>query len=240
MLTFGLNRVPFADSGFALQPRKVVRGATADWYPGNTVLDGNLADDPDNANTNMPWYLRAGMVLGLVTASKKFAPSILGVLQSAYSHTNSLDAHLFVTPAQAVAIARRMAYDLTTTLTLTGPPTASGTSVQQTVTVSSINTITGNITMTGALGADAIAGSLVGGVDGSQNPLTVLDKEDGLVIVTPMFVRYDAGFALLTRGTLLTANIVNYPTNAVLIAWLQGCMSAAAGGKFTFDDSYGA
>jgi len=236
MLGFGINRVPFAETGFGISPRKVIRGSTYDYYPANTVLDGNLSDDPDNGNTNMPWYLRAGLLVGRVTASNKFAQSVLGVLQSAYSHTNSLDTKLYVTAAQAVSIARRMAYTGATTLTVTGPPTVSGTVAQQTATVSAINTITGAITIS-PLGADVIAGGFIGDVDGSQNPVSLLSEEYGLVVVTPMFSRYDAVFGLLTRGTLLTANIVNYPTNAKMVAWLQGKLDG--NGIFTFDDTFG-
>lgn len=118
--------------------------------PGGVIVRG--ADSRDPLNTGDVDVLRAGLLLGKITASGKYSPAILGVLTAAYA--NDALTELTVSVATATELVRRIG--TTGTFNVTGPPTAAGTVRVITVTYSAVDLATGVITIT-ALGTDIAA-----------------------------------------------------------------------------------
>jgi len=130
-------------------PRKVMNSDQGlSLHPGGEVIDGSLSRD--TGNTGDLDVLRAGLLMGKITSSGKYAPAILGNLGAAYDATADTTS-MTVTAATAVELARRIG--TSGTFKLTGPPTASGTVQTVTVTYSAVNTTTGVLTIT-SLAAD--------------------------------------------------------------------------------------
>ncbi len=90
---------------------------------GGAIIIGTYSRDP--LNTSNVDYLRAGLVMGTKTTGGKFAPSIIGVLASAYDKDGSFDEVMTVSVATAVEIVRRIG--ATGSFNVTGPPSAAGT-----------------------------------------------------------------------------------------------------------------
>jgi hypothetical protein len=132
--------------------------------PGGVLVDGAKSRDPSNADGVD--VLQFGLLMGMITESGKYAPSIIGLLTVAYDDDTSTT--LTVPTAVAAEIVRRIGP--TGTFKLTGPATAAGTVRTITVTYSAVNLTTGVITVT-ALGTPAVnevqtvtlAGTLTGG-----------------------------------------------------------------------------
>lgn len=212
-------------------PREILAGNAqlAQYIPGLHVIEG--AKSRDALNTTNPDVLRAGMLLGK-TSEGTYAPSVLGVLTaSAAASATSIT----VSPAVAAELVRRIG--ATGSLKLVGPPAASGTVATQTVTYTGVNTSSGVITIN-ALGAAAIAGSLVQPADGSQTILTLLGNRWGVKVTdingNSTNVLEDQ---LLLAGYVKTANVINYPTDTSLIAYVKAALRANCP-AMTFDDAF--
>ncbi|MDE2097152.1 MAG: hypothetical protein KGL39_07890 [Patescibacteria group bacterium] len=94
-------------------------------------------------------------------------------------------------------------------------------------------------TTAGASGA-FVSGSMVGPTDGSQNPLTLVPDGYGInVLDSDQVTQLNQPFERFPiAGVILTANVINYPSDASLKAWLKQQLSTVSGGKFVFDDQY--
>lgn len=215
------RRVMLAGSGVFL-PAKIVRGA--------------VSRDPLNtANLDV---LRAGMVLGKITANSKYAPSIIGVLPSAHDSSGTTLTELSVGAANAVEIVRRIGSS--GTFGLTGPPSAAGTVATTAVTFSAVNVTTGIVTITD-IAVDKVAGSFIQPDDGSETPLVVLGDGYGLKVTDTDASNIDVEATQLLIGGLIDASqIINYPSDTSLITWLKSALNNVDGGgaRFTFDDAY--
>lgn len=206
-----------------------------DFLPGFHVIDGSKARDTGNSPIT---ELRAGLILGKITASNKLAPSIIAVMADAYDDSSSGGTKVQVTAAEATEIVRRLGE--TPTLTFVGPPTASGTVNSESKLVSSINTTTGVITLDSALAQDYIAGTFIQASDGSETPLTFLfngypiavTDEDGNNLDVEMG-KYPVG------GIVDSSQLVYWPSNTVLQNWLIGQLNGAGVGQFVFDNKHG-
>lgn len=202
------------------------------FLPGFGVIDANNTRDPSNSPNVSS--LQPGLLLGRLTASPfRYAASIIGLTTAAAAAAATT---LNVSPATAVELARRTTYAGLTTFLLIGPPAAAGTVATQVVTFSAINQATGAITV-GALGAAAVAGSIVAPNDGSAAMLTIVPDGYGIsfdAALTPIveFPRVPIG------GVLDTAKIINYPTDASLKAYVRNQMNLAPAGKFVFNDIF--
>lgn len=198
---------------------------------GGKIIDGTLSRDP--GNTGDVNVLRPGLVMGKVTASGKYAPSILGTSNVAYT---SGDTSIGLTAATATELVRRVG--ATGTFKLVGPPTAAGTVVTATVTYSAVNTTTGVATITN-IGANKISGCLVCPTDGSETFKTFIPDGFGLNVFNSGGSAADQPFPQVpTAGTVITANIINYPSDTSLITWFKLQFAADAEGKFIFDSSF--
>lgn len=85
-----------------------------------------------------------------------------------------------------------------------------------------------------------VTGSFIQPVDGSENPLTFIGETDGGVLVTDMFgANIVVPFHRLPiAGVVEAAQLVNWPADTSLQAWLMGQLSTATGGRFTWDVNY--
>ena len=216
-------------------PRKILADiGSAVFLPGGKILRGAAARDP--LNTGDLDVLRDGLVMGEITASGKYAPSILGVLASAYDKDGSAATTMTVSAATAVELVRRLG--ASGTFKITGPPTAAGTVVTETITYSAVSQTTGAITVTTAA-ADYVAGSFVQPVDGSDTPLCLLYAGGyGVKVTDQDAVSIDTNFATpLIGGTIDASQIINYPSDASLKTWLKTTKLNAVC-QFTYDDAF--
>ena len=198
------------------------------------TVDGTASGNPSNAPYS--WLLWAGMPMGRITASGKFATSIIGLSTAAVTTTATT---LQATAAAATELQRRIGS--TGTLTLTGPPTAGGTVASSSVTFSAVNTSTGAITIT-ATGVAFVQGSMIQPADGSQAILTLLCEETGLQVVDAMHAtRVDVLCARLLcgGGTINTAMIVDYPSDTSLKTYVKSALRAGAPSVTFLDDMTG-
>jgi hypothetical protein len=227
-----ITGLPGVGTARTATPREILAGNTqfAQYLPGLRIIDGSKSRDPLNG-TDLD-VLRAGLLIGKITSSGKYAPSILGVLSNAAAGSAT---SLTVSAATATEIVRRIG--TTGTFKLTGPPTAAGTVATQTVTYSAVNTTTGVITCT-ATGAAVIAGSFIQPTDGSETILTLLANRWGLKVTDITGASTDVlEDQLLLAGHVKTANILNYPTDTSLIAWVKAALRTNCP-AMTFDDSF--
>lgn len=206
--------------------------------PGGVYIDGSLSRDW--GNTGDLGNLRCGLLMGKITTGKKYAPTILGVTTGTSSANGtpytSGGTSICVAPAAAVEIVRRIGS--TGNLTYVGPPTANGTNaVLSTIAYSAVNQTSGVIT-TSTLGADLVVGGLVTSTDGSGLPKTfigdgwptrVLDA-DGASVSSVQWSTCSIA------GTLLAANLINWPTDTSIQAWIISNLNGPAGGQFIFTD----
>lgn len=198
---------------------------------GGKIIDGTLSRDPDN--TGDVNVLRAGLMMGKVTASGKYAPSVIGVTNTAYT---SGDTSIGLTAQAAVELARRVG--TSGTFTLVGPPSAAGTVVSATVTYSAVNTSTGVVTCTN-IGANKIAGCLVMPTDGSQTPVTFIPDGYGINVFNAAGTAYDQPFSPFPiAGVVTVGQVINYPSDTSLITWLKGQYAANTGGVFVFSSNF--
>ena len=217
-------------------PRIVFKGGVFDYMtlPQGKLIDGANSRDPGNTgNTNV---LRAGLLMGKITSGGLYAPTILGVTTGAYTSGGTT---LTVSAAQAAEIVRRVGSSGTGTLNCIGPPSAAGTVAKTAVTFSAVNTTTGDITVT-SLGVNKIAGSFITAADGSETPLTLIPDTHGWLVTTPDGqTNVTIPFPQLPiAGTIISSQIINWPTDTSLQAWVRTNLSTASFGKFVFDDGY--
>lgn len=215
-------------------PRRILLSAQGKLVlPQGKIIDSGSSRD--TGHTGDLDVLRAGNMMGKRSADNKYENSVLGVLASDYDKQGSGDLKLTMTVSAAVAveIVRRLGSD--GTFTITGPPSAAGTVATETVTYSAVDTATGAITVTEA-GADYIAGSFIGPVSAAQTPLCLIPDEYGIKVTDRDGTDLDVPFATpLIGGVVDSSQIVFWPTDTSLIAWVISKLNVAGGGQFVFD-----
>lgn len=218
------------------QPRQVFysgREFAQFWAPPVTI-DGTNSSNPLNAP--YVWLLWAGTPMGQITATSKYANSILGLTGAAAA---SAATSITTDVNTAAEIVRRIG--ASGTFKLTGPPTSGGTVATQVVTYSAVNTSTGVVTCT-ALSAAAVSGSFIQPMDGSEKIVTLLCEVDGLQIVDQTYTnRVDVfcGTLLAGGGTINTGMIVNYPSDPSLQAYVKSSIRTTCPGVTFLDDIIG-
>lgn len=230
---YSVTGLPGMGSDKTATPRRVVFGGMLAQLPGGVIIDGSESRDP--LNTGDLDVLRAGVLMGKRTDNDLYAPSILGVLTEAYDKDGSETTQLTVSAATAVEVVRRIGSS--GTLYLTGPPAAAGTVATQTVTYSAVNVTTGVITIN-ALAADSISGSFIQDTDGSETILTLIPDGFGIKVTDEDSTSVDVPFPKPPVGGVLDASqIVNYPTDTSLIAYVKAALRAVGTG-YAFDDDF--
>ena len=230
------NAKPGVLPAYSASPREVFLSNRqfAQFVAGPITIDGTLSGNPLNAPYD--WLLFAGTAMGRVTASGKYAPSIIGATTVAYAHVGGGNTSITTDVNTAKEIVRRIG--TSGTFKLTGPPAAAGTVATQTVTFSAINTATGVVTIT-AIGADAISGSFIQPADGSETVVSLLCDAYGKKVTDQLnSTRVDVFEAqlLAAGGTLNVGSIVNYPTDASLKTWFKTALKATCPGVNFSDD----
>lgn len=204
-----------------------------EYFPHGGTIDGTKSRYYGGGSAAQLFTLPSGLLVGQITASKKWAPTVLGISANAYTAGGT---SITVTAAQAAYIVSRVG--TTGNLYYVGPPAAAGTvATLGPIAYSAINTSTGVIT-TATLGANLIAGGLVVAGDGSEIPRTVIDDGHGITVPSDST---DCDFPRIPRqGCLDVAKILDYPTDTALIAWVKDKMCANGRCLFTFSDELAA
>jgi hypothetical protein len=230
------NGKPGVVGNYTATPREVFYSgrARAQFVAEPVTVDGTLTSCPFNAP--YVFQILAGTLMGRVTATKKFANSVLGLSSQALTATATT---LQTDVNTAAEIVRRLG--TSGTLKLTAPPAAGGTVVTQAVTYSAVNLSTGAVTIT-ATGTAAVSGALIQPADGSETILTLVCDVYGIKVTDQINVNRVDVFdpqLLLAGGTINSQMIVNYPADPSLTAYVKQAIKAFAGGVTFSDDVTG-
>lgn len=230
------NGKPGVLGNYVATPREVFFSGRqrAQFVAAPVTVDGTLTSCPFNAPYT--FQILAGTLLGRVTATKKFANSVLGLSSHALATT---DTTLQTDVNTAAEIVRRIG--ASGTFKLTAPPTAGGTVATQVVTYSAVNTTTGVVTIT-ATGTAAVSGALIQPTDGSENILTMVTDVYGIKVTDQLNVNRVDVFdpqLLLGGGTINSQYIINYPADPSLQAFVKSAIKSFCGGVTFTDDVTG-
>jgi hypothetical protein len=204
-------------------PREVFYGNRqfAQFLPLPLTIDGTLSSNAGNAPYT--WLLFAGTLMGRETTSRKYRNSVIGLSAGAALATDTLittDVNTVAEVARLIGVAGGNVQ-----LTFTGPPTPGGVVAATSVTASAATGTT--ITLTGQIGAAKVIGSLIQPADGSQQILSILcDLWGQKIIDGSNTTRVDVFEAQLWNGggIINSQNIVNYPTDVSLIAYIKSSL----------------
>jgi len=239
------NDMPGLGSSILNMNRQIWLGRQGVQYlPGGGRIDGAASRDPSNSTAqweasgaSLPpgtaadytTTLQAGLLMGVISSyaadagvtltsasNTKYAPSVLGLVGGDNLAQNATA--IKVPAAVGKEVLRRVG--ATGNLTIIGPPTAGATNASFTVTLTSItqNNSTYWTLNVGSAGLTAavVAGSLICAADGTQNPVTFIDEEDGMRVTDPAGNSLTIQFPRvpIAGGMVNTANLINYTTGA--------------------------
>lgn len=223
-------------------PRRVFRQYMTEFLTGTHLIQGAQSRDP--GNTGNIDVLRPGLLMGKITASTfgtvgMYAPSIIGVLQSAYTSGGT---ELTVTAAQATELARICGQAGTSEIVAIGPPSAAGTVAVTNVTHSAIDTATGILTVS-SLGANKIAGTYLAINDGRYSPVAMITEigDPAGIKVTDVDGNSinDDTWKLPVKGIIDSSQLLpDWPSDTSLQAWIVSALETAGLGKWVFDHLY--
>jgi len=230
------NGKPGVLLNLTVQPREVFYSGRdhAQYIALPVTVDGTLTSCPFNA----PYIFQilAGTLMGRVTATGKFANSVLGQTGSA---TAASATSIQTDVNTAAEIVRRIG--TSGTFKLTGPPTSGGTVATQVVTYTAVNTSTGVVTCS-ATSAAAVSASLIQPTDGSDSILTMVADLYGIKVTDQTNVNRVDVFdpqLLLAGGTINSQMIVNYPADTSLQSYVKSAIKAFAASVTFSDDIIG-
>ncbi len=235
-----INGLPGFRAAVSTGFRNVFKQEGKSYLALNGVIDGTKSRDP--LNTDDIDRLRPGLLMGKITSGGKWANSVLGVTTGTTDQTGTAytsgGTSIAVAPAVATEIVRRIG--ATGTLKYVGPPSAAGTVATLSIAYSAVNTTTGVITTT-SLGANLVIGSLVCPTDGSEIILTLIDDGNLIPVTDSAGVSQDQPFSQIPiAGVIDSSQIINWPADASTRTYVKQALSTLVGGKFIFDDVYGA
>ncbi|HUT12977.1 MAG TPA: hypothetical protein VMY42_20950 [Thermoguttaceae bacterium] len=127
-----MNRVPGVGSSTEYGFRRIMAGGQPQYLPGGIVIDGTYARDPSNAS--YVDRLQCGLMMGRITASKLWAPSVIGTLGTTIAGTATTLA--FLHTEEATELVRRVG--TTGTFKITGPHVSGGRVKTRTLTYSAV------------------------------------------------------------------------------------------------------
>lgn len=203
----------------------------AKFYEGGLIVDGSLSRDPGQGSPDTD-KLRAGMLMGRVTASNKYAPSVIDVSTVAYTSGGT---ELTISVQGAIYLVSRVGSS--GTFSLVGPPTAGGTVATATVTYSAVDVGTGVITVAD-IGANYVAGSLVMPEDGSEVPKYVRWNGTPLKVtdIDALDIDVEEDKPAI-GGTVKSDALIPWPSDTSLQTYIRDLLNGVAG-TFIFDDEY--
>ncbi|MDB5297045.1 MAG: hypothetical protein JWO31_3028, partial [Phycisphaerales bacterium] len=197
--------IPGVYGGRSVAPRNLFKSGTPEFLPSLASVDATKTRDPGNDD---PAVLRAGLLMGRVTAGGKYRAAVIGVTTA--DAANGATA-VTVSAAQAVEVARLKALGGggNLALKLIGPPAVGGTVATLTLTVTAVDTSTGILTCS-AVAAAAVAGSIVAPSDGAQAPTQLLVNQYGADVTDHTGASQDVPMRLVRGGDVDVTMIVNY------------------------------
>jgi hypothetical protein len=195
-------------------------------------IDGALSRDPGNGDVTV---LRIGLLMGKVTSSSMYAPAILGVTTGAVAAGATT-----ISAAAAVVTELVRRVGASGTFKLTGPASANGTVVTETVTYSAASST--SITVTATVNA-FVAGSLIQPTDGSEQPITMIpDTQAYGIKVTDLTGTSVAAvdFPKVPISGIVSASqlLPVWPSDTSLRAWISARLNGVEGGQFVMDSRY--
>jgi len=196
------------------------------------VIDGEQSRDA--GNTGNVDTLLAGLAMGIITASGKWAPAFVGLTTASYTSGGTT---LTVSAAGAVELDRLVGQAGSGELVCIGAPTSGGTVAVTAFDHSAINTSNGQITCT-SLGVNKHSGAIIAVNDGRYTPRGFVGEGYGLKVTDQDAQNSDVQLGKLVIGGLVkTAQVINYPAsaNTGLIAWLKSTIK----GHFLWSDDFG-
>lgn len=209
-------------------PRRILKTLDgAILYPGGRVINGSLSRDP--LNTGDLDVLRAGMLMGKISSSGKYAPAVIGLLtaNAAASATS-----LTVAATTVTELVRRIG--ATGTFIMTGVNQNGGTVSSETVTYSAASGTT--ITCTAITNAH-LAGAFIGANDESWHPLGFICDGYGIKVTDEDATALDVPFENMVIGGIIDeSQIINLPTDPEQKEWLRAELNKT--GQFIFDEVY--
>lgn len=197
------------------------------FFSGGRFISGSKSRDV--TNTSNLDVLQCGTLMGKITTGGQYRPSIIAKTTAAYTSGGTT---LTVSAAAATEVARLIALSITT-FKLTGPPTAAGTVAATAVTASAAS---GTSITVSDLGVNKVTDSILTPADGSETPLTIIAADTGIKVTDQDGVSQDQEFPIMPiSGTIIEANIINWPADTSTRTYLRGLLFNAAGADFKFD-----
>lgn len=201
---------------------------------GGKLIGGVSSRDPGNSPDVT--VLRIGLLMGKITSTGLYAPSVLGVTTNAEAvGSTSIEA----SAAVVTELVRRVG--ASGTFKLTGPPTANGVVATETVTYSAASGTT--ITATAILNA-FVAGSFIQPTDGSETPISFIPDTEGFGI--PVVDRDGTSLTAVEFPKLPISGVIDcaqilpvWPSDTSLRAWLVARLNDGDGGQYVFGGSGG-
>ncbi|MBA4187583.1 MAG: hypothetical protein C0467_06145 [Planctomycetaceae bacterium] len=192
---------PGIQSGSTVAYRQVFKQPESVLYfPGG----GTIAAAAQDYGNGDPLTLRGGLLMGRVTSTKKWLPSLMGKMITA-ALTGS-GTSITLSTAAALELVRRVG--TSGTFKLTGPPAANGTARTVTVTYSAVDTGTGVVTIT-AVGVNQVEQINFNVASTAGNLQLNVQKTDGTFVTT--------------------ANIAWNATDATYLANINSALDTATG-----------
>ena len=214
-------------------PRIIFRGGwPLSFHAGGAYISGTYSRDP--TNTGDLDVLRPGLLMGRRTSGNLFAPSVMGVTTGAVAVAAT---SISAAAATITELVRRVGSS--GTFKLTGPPSANGVVITETITYSAASGTT--ITCTATVNA-FVSGSFIQPTDGSETPLTLIPDEEGgvfggiKVTDTDNSTNLTVQFSAPPRsGDIISTQILPaWPTDTSLQAWIMARLNGPGGGHFNF------
>ena len=231
MIGYNPLRQPGVGSAKTARYKVIFKGGILpDVLPGGRSIDATKSRDPSNSDDVA--VLLSGLLLGKITSSGLYAPSILGVTTGAIAAGAT---SISVAAAVITELVRRIGSS--GTFKLTGPPVASGAVVTETITYSAASGTT--ITCTATTNA-FIAGAFVQPTDGSESPLTFVPDGYGIPVLDFDGSSLDSVQLgeVPIGGMIYSDRLVNWPSDTSLRQWIVNRLNDVAGGQFVFDHIY--
>lgn len=219
-------------------PRRILFGGKSAgpelFFPGGVTIDGTLSRDLLQPVQDQD-VLQAGLLMGKVTASGKYAPAIVSLLTVLHD-TSATPAVVTVGVAAATEIARTGV----TTISLTGVAVAgTGPVNTETDTIVSVDTGAGTITVSGAFTNDYDIGAWLGLGNGAEVPRMIVEDEYGLRVTNRDKVSVDIDWSTpLYEGTVDVTQVLNYGTDLILQEFLKTTLRTTVRTLLTFNDDF--
>jgi hypothetical protein len=228
--------LPGPGTELSAEARLVVK-ADAKYLEGGRILCGADSRDPLNADNHE--VLRAGIILGMNSSTKKLAPAVIGLV---VTDTATDSKSLVVTEATGDEVERRCG--AAGSIKLVGPPTDTGTvAVSADLPYTSIDAESGGnriINLTSNAPAVYVDGSWVCDIDGTHIPMSLIDTPCGVKVTNDANSSIDVECRPVISGQIDTSELINFPAAALttLRVWVKAYLRATGLG-FMFDDDWG-